>query len=87
MEHTNPHAKQQVPMHSVKVKLLCAANKWTVTGPTFFQKTTNSEWYIHDIFNPLSKEMTDEERQYGYFSKTMLPHIPAAKPMTVIYGV
>jgi hypothetical protein len=69
MEHTNPHAKQQVPMHSEKVKVLCAANKWRVTGPTFFQKTMNSKQYIHDIFNPLSTEVTDEERQYGYFQQ------------------
>lgn len=35
----------------------------------FFQKTTNSERYIHDIFNPLSNEVTDEERQYRYFQQ------------------
>lgn len=28
---------------SVKVKVLCVAIKWKVTGLTFFQKTTNSE--------------------------------------------
>jgi hypothetical protein len=59
--HKNPHATQQVPLHSEKVGVWCAVSARRIIGPLFFHGTVNSDSYVNDILNT--------ERQHGYFQQ------------------
>ena len=65
----NPHAIQQVPLHSEKVGVWCAVSPRRIIGPIFFHHTVNSDRYINDILNPFFDQLNAEERQYGYFQQ------------------
>jgi hypothetical protein len=64
----NLHTVQQVSLHSKKV-VWCAVSPRRVIGPLFFHQTINSDPYVSDILNPFFKQLTAEERQYGYFQQ------------------
>jgi hypothetical protein len=65
----NPHAIQQVPLHSGNVGLWCAVRPWRIVGPIFFHKTVSSDRYVNDILNPFFNQLTAEVRQHGYFQQ------------------
>jgi hypothetical protein len=48
----NPHAIQQVPLHSEKVGVSCAVIPYLVIGLLFFHETVNSDSYVNDILYP-----------------------------------
>lgn len=54
-------------LHSVKIGV-CVVRVPPIIGPTFFQGSVNSDWYVRVILNPLFNQLTVEGRHCGYFS-------------------
>jgi hypothetical protein len=51
------------------VGVWCAVSQREIICPIFFHETMNSGRYFNDTLNPFFNQMTEEERQYGYFQQ------------------
>jgi hypothetical protein len=63
----NPHAVHHIPLNDIKIGLWCAVRARQITGPIFYHETVNSDRYVRNILVPFFEQLTDDERQYGYF--------------------
>ena len=65
----NPHALFQKPLHDQKVGVWCALSRRRIIGPIFFENTITSERYIHNILEPFFDQLTEQEKQQGWFQQ------------------
>ena len=65
----NPHALFQKPLHDQKVGAWCALLRGRIIGPIFFENTITSERYIHNILEPFFDQLTEQEKQQGWFQQ------------------
>ena len=65
----NPHALFQKPLHDQKVGVWCALSRGRIIGPIFFENTITSKRYIHNILEPFFNQLTEQEKQQGWFQK------------------
>ena len=65
----NPHALFQKPLHDQKVGVWCALSRGRIIGPIFFENTITSEHYIRNILEPFFDQLTEHEKQQGWFQQ------------------
>ena len=65
----NPHEIQEIPLHCEKVGVWVAISRRRIVGPIFFNDTVNSERYCSVILQPFIAQLSDQERQIGYFQQ------------------
>ena len=63
----NPHALFQKPLHDQKVGVWCALSRGRIIGPIFFENTITTKRYIHKILEPIFDQLTEQEKQQGWF--------------------
>lgn len=65
----NPHIVQEVPLHPIKIGVWCAVSARRIIGPVFFEGRVNSDFYVRTMLRPFLNELTQEEKDYGYFQQ------------------
>jgi hypothetical protein len=73
-----PHLTHEVLLHPVKVGVGSVISARRSVGYVLFNRTVNWERYVQVILGQFFPELTEEERLYGWISKTWLlptPHI------------
>jgi inhibitor of nuclear factor kappa-B kinase subunit alpha len=65
----NPRSVHQIPLHDIKIGVWCAVSARRIIGPIFYHETVNSDRYVRHILEPFFEQLTDDERQYGYFQQ------------------
>jgi hypothetical protein len=81
----NPHAVRTATLHPVKVGVWLAVSRQRVYGPVFFNFTVNSERYIQYMLQPFLNQLTDQERQIGYFQQDSARTHTARATMRYLY--
>jgi hypothetical protein len=65
----NPHVIHQIPLHDVKFGVCCAVSARRIIGAIFYHGTANSDRCVRSTLEPFYEQLTDDERQYGYFQQ------------------
>ena len=65
----NPHALFQKPLHDQKVSVWCALSRGCIIGSIFFENTITTEHYIHNILELFFDQLTEQEKQQGWFQQ------------------
>jgi hypothetical protein len=81
----NHHAVRTATLHPVKVGVWLAVSRQRVYGPVFFNFTVNSERYIQYMLQPFLNQLTDQERQIGYFQQDSARAHTARATMRYLY--
>jgi hypothetical protein len=64
-----PHAVHPIPLHYIKIGVWCAVSARWIIRPMSYHETVNSDRYVRNILEPFFEQLTDDERQYGYFQQ------------------
>jgi hypothetical protein len=52
-----------------------------------YHKTLNSDWYVRHILEPFFEQLTDDERQYGYYQQDNAPAHTAQNSISALQEV
>jgi len=65
----NPYEFHESPLHDQKIGVWLAISRSRIVGPIFFEETINSERYCTAILQPFVNQLSEFERQNGYFQQ------------------
>jgi hypothetical protein len=83
----NPHAVHQTPLRDIKIGVRCAVSVKRIIGPIFYHKTVNSDRYVRNTLKPFFEQLTDDERQCGYFQQDNATAHTAQNSMSALQEV
>jgi hypothetical protein len=63
----NPHAVHEVPLHDLKVCVMCVISVRRISGPSFFHNKINSERYVKLIVTLLRSTDRRKKKSYEHF--------------------
>jgi hypothetical protein len=61
----NPHRVHEVLLRDLRVRVWCGVSVYKTTGPCF-EETVSSSNYIRLMLTSFSRQLTEEEKIYGY---------------------
>jgi hypothetical protein len=65
----NPHVVHQILLLDIMTAVWCAVSSRRIIGPILYYETVNSDRYVRNVLEPFFEQLTDDERQYGYFQQ------------------
>lgn len=66
--HAIPLVSHQKPLHDLKIGVLCAVSGRRIIGPSFFEKTVNTNVYLQ-IYKEFTKHLTQVKISHDYFQQ------------------